>query len=214
MTRILIVDDHVLFREGLVGILETASEFEVIGEAGSASEAIEQARLHKPDMILMDWGLPDADGISATKQILSEQPECKIIFLTIFDDDEILFSAIRGGAKGFLLKNVSSKKLLEQLSAVNQGQSALSKAMTARLIEEFSHSAPGVKRNTSDFDKLSPREVDVLREIINGASNCEIASNLFITENTVKHHIHNILEKLGVQNRHQAANYARQNGFM
>jgi DNA-binding NarL/FixJ family response regulator len=213
MMRILIVDDHVLFREGLVGILRATPEFEVIGEAGSVREAIEQARLLKPDMILMDWGLPDGDGTSATEQILSEQAECKIVFLTIYEADEIMFSAIRAGAKGYLLKNVSSKKLVEQLLAVEEGKSALSKAMTARLMEEFSHTTQGDRRKTSGFEKLSPREVDVLREVINGASNCEIATSLFITENTVKHHIHNILEKLGVENRHQAASYARQNGF-
>lgn len=212
--KILIVDDHVLFREGLVGILCSSPEFEVVGEVGSVGEAIEQASLRKPDMILMDWGLPDGDGVTATQQILSKQPECKIVFLTIHDEDQILFAAIRSGAKGYLLKNVTGKKLVEQLLAVEQGHSALSKAMTARLMEEFSRTTQGdIKRKSNGFENLSPREMDVLQEVVHGASNCEIASSLFISENTVKHHIHNILEKLKVDNRHQAANYARNHGL-
>lgn len=213
--RILIVDDHVLFREGLVGILRSSPEFEVVGESGSVGEAIGHARFYKPDMILMDWGLPDGDGVTATQQILSELPECKIVFLTIHDEDQLLFAAIRSGAKGYLLKNVTGRKLVEQLLAVEQGKSALSKAMTARLMEEFSRTAPGENMHrTNGFENLSPREMDVLQEVVHGASNCEIATSLFISENTVKHHIHNILEKLKVENRHQAANYARKHGLV
>lgn len=211
--KILIVDDHVLFREGLVSILQPRPEFDVVGEAGSVSEAVEKARLHKPDMILMDWGLPDGDGAQASQLILSELPECKIIFLTIYEADEKLFSAIRCGAKGYMLKNVPSTKLLQALLDVDQGKPALSRAMTARLMEEFSQTSAANYQQNNSFEKLSSREKDVLQEVINGATNREIATTLFISENTVKHHIHNILDKLGVENRRQAAKYAREHGL-
>ena len=136
--KILIVDDHVLFREGLVGILMARPEFEVVGEAGTVSEAIEKARLEKPDTILMDWGLPDGDGSLASQQILAEQPECKIVFLTIYEADEKLFAAIRSGAKGYMLKNIPSEKLVRALLDVESGSAAISRKMTGQLMEAFS----------------------------------------------------------------------------
>lgn len=208
--KILIVDDHVLFREGLVGILKARPEFEVIGEAGSVSEAIAQARQHKPDMILMDWNLPDGDGSHATQVILAEKPDCKIVFLTIYEADENLFGAIRSGAKGYLLKNVPSANLVRALLDVEAGSSAISRAMTGRLMQEFAQTTSNDHNQPKVFQNLSPRELDILRELMKGATNREIANTLFISVNTVKHHIHNILEKLGVENRHQAADFARE----
>ena len=208
--RILIVDDHVLFREGLVGILKARPEFEVIGEAGSVSEAIAQAWQHKPDMILMDWNLPDGDGSHATQVILAEKPDCKIVFLTIYEADENLFGAIRSGAKGYLLKNVPSANLVRALLDVEAGSSAISRAMTGRLMQEFAQTTSNDHNQPKVFQNLSPRELDILRELMKGATNREIANTLFISVNTVKHHIHNILEKLGVENRHQAADFARE----
>lgn len=213
MIKILIVDDHVLFREGLVGILQTRPEFDVVGEAGTVSGSIEKARQYQPDMILMDWGLPDGDGSQASEKILAALPDCKIVFLTIYEADEKLFAAIRSGAKGYMLKNVPSAKLIRALLDVNAGNPAISRAMTGRLMEEFSQTTSVNKRQNNFFDKLSPREMDVLQEVVNGASNREIATILFISENTVKHHIHNILEKLGVENRRQAAIFAREHGL-
>ncbi len=133
--KILIVDDHILFRDGLVGILKARPEFEVVGEAGTVSEAIEKARRLKPDMILMDWGLPDGDGSQAAQQILSEQPECKIVFLTIYEADEKLYAAVRSGAKGYMLKNVPSEKLIHALLDVEAGKPAISRKMTGQLME-------------------------------------------------------------------------------
>lgn len=208
--KILIVDDHVLFREGLVGILRARPEFSVIGEAGSVSEAIKQARQHQPDMILMDWNLPDGDGSHATQVILAEMPDCKIVFLTIYEADENLFGAIRSGAKGYLLKNVPSANLVRALLDVEAGNSAISRAMTGRLMHEFAQTTSNEQNQPKAFQKLSPRELDILRELMKGATNREIAHSLFISVNTVKHHIHNILEKLGVENRHQAAEFARE----
>lgn len=211
--KILIVDDHVLFREGLVGIFAAHPEFEVVGEGGTVQEAVELARQLEPEMILMDWELPDGSGAEASRAILAELPECKIVFLTIYETDEKLFSAIRSGAKGYMLKNVSSAKLVRTLLDVEAGIPALSNEMTARLMEEFSHTSTKDELPTNSLEELSPREMDVLKELVEGASNREIADTLFISENTVKHHIHNILEKLNVENRRQAAHYAKKNGL-
>jgi DNA-binding NarL/FixJ family response regulator len=211
--KILIVDDHVLFREGLVGILKARPEFEVVGEAGTVSEAIEKARQYKPDMILMDWGLPDGDGSLASKQILDEQPDCKIVFLTIYEADEKLFAAIRSGAKGYMLKNIPSEKLVRALLDVESGSAAISRKMTGQLMDAFSRTNEKDRSQPDAFKKLSPREMEVLAEIVDGRTNREIATKLFISVNTVKHHTHSILDKLGVENRRQAADFARIHGI-
>lgn len=211
--KILIVDDHVLFREGLVGILKARPEFEVVGEAGTVSEAIEKARRYKPDMILMDWGLPDGDGSLASKQILDEQPDCKIVFLTIYEADEKLFAAIRSGAKGYMLKNIPSEKLVRALLDVESGSAAISRKMTGQLMDAFSRTNEKDQSQPDAFKKLSPREMEVLAEIVDGRTNREIATKLFISVNTVKHHTHSILDKLGVENRRQAAEFARTHGI-
>lgn len=211
--KILIVDDHVLFREGLVGILQARPEFEVVGEAGTVSGAIEKARICKPDMILMDWSLPDGDGSQASQQILKEQPDCKIVFLTIYEADEKLFAAVRSGAKGYLLKNIPGANLIRALLDVESGSSAISRKMTSQLMEEFSRTNIKDQTRPEAFNKLSTREMDVLEEIVKGSTNREIATELFISVNTVKHHIHSILDKLGVENRRQAADFARAQGI-
>ncbi len=211
--KTLIVDDHVLFREGLVSILKERPEFKVVGEAGSVSEAIEMARQTEPELILMDWSLPDGDGSQASKQILAEQPNCQIVFLTVHEDDEKLFGAIRSGAKGYILKSVASAKLIRALLDVEAGNAAISRKMTVRLMEEFSHTPPEDQNQPRVFASLSPREMEVLQGIVDGATNQEIATKLFISINTVKRHIHSIFEKLGVENRRQAAEFARQQGF-
>lgn len=205
---ILVVDDHVLFRDGLISLFTSTPDFQVIGQAGSVSEGIEKALYHKPDIILMDFSLPDGTGLDATKAILEELPNCKIIFLTVFETDENLLTAIRLGAKGYMLKNVSSSSLISSLQALAQGEIAMSRKMMSRVLE-FSRKTPLPPTNNL-IAKLSPREIDVLCEIQEGASNLEIAQKLYLAENTVKHHIHSILEKLGVENRRQAAEIAKQ----
>lgn len=205
---ILVVDDHVLFRDGLISLFTSTPDFKVIGQAGSVSEGIEKALYHKPDIILMDFSLPDGTGLDATKAILEELPNCKIIFLTVFETDENLLTAIRLGAKGYMLKNVSSSSLISSLQALAQGEIAMSRKMMSRVLE-FSRKTPLPPTNNL-IAKLSPREIDVLCEIQEGASNLEIAQKLYLAENTVKHHIHSILEKLGVENRRQAAEIAKQ----
>jgi len=204
--KILIVDDHILFREGLVSLFRSTPEFVVVGEAGSVKEGIENAFAHRPDIILMDFSLPDGTGLDATSSILEELPQCKIVFLTVYETDENLFAAIRQGAKGYMLKNISSSSLLASLRALNQGEIAMSRKMMSRVVESAQSNSSS--QNDAFLDRLSPREMDILYELRTGASNSEIARKLFISENTVKHHIHNILDKLGVKNRRQAGAFA------
>ena len=208
--RLLVVDDHILFREGLIAIIRSASDIEVVGQAGTVREAIETVRLLKPDLVLMDFGLPDGTGVEATHAILKEYPECKIVFLTMSAEDDNLFAAIRGGAKGYLLKDMHPQKLIAALRSVQQGESALSRTMTLRVMEELSRTR---KTEYPSEITLTHREVDVLRAIAAGFSNQDIANHLFITENTVKYHVHSILDKLKLTSRKEAAAYAREHGL-
>jgi DNA-binding NarL/FixJ family response regulator len=211
--RVLIVDDHILFREGLVGLLRSQSDMEVVGESGSVQEAIDQALKTKPNIILMDFSLPDGTGIDATRAILAELPQTRIIFLTVHDNDERLILAMRAGAKGYLLKNLSVNKLLASLRALDRGEAALSRTMMARILEEFAQSNPNDSAALSPLVGLTTREMQVLQELAEGITNQEIATRLFISENTVKNHIHNILEKLSLNNRREAIEYTRKYGL-
>lgn len=209
--KIVIVDDHVLFREGLASIIGSEPGIEIVGMAGTVDEAIQMTGLHRPDVILMDFTLPDGTGADATRQILSEHPECKIVFLTMSEQDEDLFDAIRSGAKGYLLKNMQPQKLVVALRSVHRGESALSRSMTMRLMEELSRTKkPEVFQDVT----LTHREVEVLRTLASGKSNQEIATELFISENTVKYHVHSMLGKLGVNDRRELAKYAKDHGYM
>ncbi len=211
--RILIVDDHILFREGLTGLLRAQPDMEVIGECGTMNEAISQALLLKPDVVLMDFSLPDGTGLEATRAILAELPLTEIIFLTVHDNDERLIAAMRAGAKGYLLKNLSVNKLLASLRALERGEAAISRTMMARILEEFAQSRPASASAPSPLVGLTSREIEVLQELADAITNQEIATRLFISENTVKNHIHNILEKLNLHNRREAIEFARKNGL-
>jgi DNA-binding NarL/FixJ family response regulator len=211
--RVLIVDDHVLFREGLVSLLKTQPDITVAGEAGSVSESIGMARELEPDLILMDFGLPDGTGLEATQAILAEQPEAKIVFLTVHEKDDRLFAAIRSGAKGYLLKNVPVSKLLDYLRGVERGEAAVSPTMTSHILDEFARLGPGPDPGPAELDELTPREVEVLQQVVQGATNREIADRLCISENTVKNHVGNILAKLNLRNRREAAGFARRYGL-
>jgi two-component system, NarL family, nitrate/nitrite response regulator NarL len=211
MIRLMIVDDHALFREGLASIIRSEPDIEITGLAGSVREAAEMARQVRPDMILMDFSLPDGTGADATRQILGEVPECKIVFLTMSEEDENLFDAIRAGARGYLLKNMQPSKLVVALRSVQNGESALSRNMTMRLMEELSRTK---KSETPSDATLTLREIDVIRALASGQSNAEIAAQLFISENTVKYHVHSALGKLGLSDRRQLAAYARERGLV
>ena len=213
MIRLVIVDDHTLFREGLASIIQLEPDIEVSGLAGTVQEAVEIVRQLKPDMVLMDFALPDGNGADATRMVLDEHPECKIIFLTMSDSDENLFAAIRSGAKGYLGKNMSPSKLVTTIRSVQQGESALSRSMTLRLMEELSRTKETERLGDASLAKLTRRELDVLRELATGKTNKEIANRLYISENTVKYHVHSILEKLNLSGRRAAAKFAKEHGI-
>ncbi len=210
---ILVIDDHILFREGLVSLLKSTPDLNVVGEAGSVHEGIEKARRLSPEIVLMDFSLPDGTGLDATSAILAELPSCKIVFLTVHETEEKLFAAIRLGAKGYMLKNIASINLISSLRALGSGEMALSRLMMSRALDQFSQVTASVASKNDLMARLSPREIDVLRELESGATNQEIASSLFLSENTVKHHIRSLLDKLGVENRRAAATLARQYGI-
>jgi DNA-binding NarL/FixJ family response regulator len=207
--RILIVDDHILFREGLVGLLKNQPDFDVVGEAGTVSDACNKALDLQPNIILMDFSLPDGTGAEAAEKILATHPEINIVFLTVHETDDMLFASIRSGAKGYLLKNLPVSKLLEALRGLSRGEAPLSRQMTSRILDKFAH------ENTSGYGihpvlhQLTPREIEIIKEVSSGATNDEIALHLFISVNTVKNHIHNILEKLDLKNRRDLAAFAQ-----
>jgi DNA-binding NarL/FixJ family response regulator len=209
--KIAIVDDHVLFREGIAAIIRSEPDIEIVGMAGSVQEAVEMVRAVKPEIVLMDFKMPDGSGVEATRMILAQQPTCKIIFLTMSEEDEDLLAAIRSGAKGFLLKNVKPSALLDAIRSVQNGESALSQKMTLRLMDELSHSN---KLKHPAENTLTLRELDVLRAIASGLSNQEIGRQLFISENTVKFHVHSLLAKLNLSDRKEAKRYAREHGLL
>jgi len=213
MIRLIIVDDHTLFREGLASIIQLEPDIEVSGLAGTVQEAVEVVRQLKPDMVLMDYSLPDGTGADATRLVLDEHPDCKVIFLTMSDTDENLFAAIRSGAKGYLVKNMSPSKLVTTIRSVQQGESALSRSMTLRLMEELSRTKEPERLGDTSLAKLTRREMDVLHELATGMTNKEIAKRLYISENTVKYHVHSILEKLNLSDRRAAAKFAKEHGI-
>ena len=213
VNKILVVDDHTLFREGLVSLLRAQSDFVVVGEAGTVSEAVAQTQELAPDIVLMDYSLPDGTGADAAARILNIHQEVKIVFLTIHETDDILFDSIRSGAKGYLLKDLPASKLMEALRGLTRGEAPISRRMTSRILDEFSHQRPAGIGFDHAFKQLTPREVEIVTEVVNGASNSEIAANLFISVNTVKNHIHNILEKLELNDRRELAAFARQHGI-
>ncbi|MGE5221559.1 MAG: response regulator [Omnitrophica WOR_2 bacterium] len=213
MINLLIVDDHILFREGLASLFSRQPDFQVVGEAGSVQEAIQSARQLAPDVILMDFSLPDGTGLDATKEILQALPQTKIVFLTMHEQDDRLFSAIRSGAKGYLLKNLAVTKLLAALRSLEQGEAPISGQMAAKILDEFSRTSHGASPDKTVLEPLSTRELEVFHEIVAGASNREIAGKLVISENTVKNHVHNILDKLQINSRREIAAFAADHGL-
>lgn len=211
--KVLIVDDHILFREGLAGLLRSQADMQVVGECGSVQEAIETVQVVQPDVILMDFSLPDGTGLDATRAIINLMPEAQIIFLTVHDNDERLIAAMRSGAKGYLLKNLSVNKLLASLRALERGEAAISRTMMARILEEFAQAEANPQPEPSPLIGLTSREIEVLQELALGITNQEIANRLYISENTVKNHIHNILEKLKLNNRREAIEFAHRHGL-
>jgi DNA-binding NarL/FixJ family response regulator len=213
MLRILVVDDHALFRAGLVGLLKTQPDFEIAGEAGNAGEAVTLANSLKPDVILMDLGLPDGSGIEAMTHILKRNPHTKTVILTIHESETQAFEAIRRGAKGFLFKDISTVKLMESLRALQRGEMAVSRLVLSRFVEETLHWISPQAQEWRRERGITTREIEIMAELTTGSSNREIAGQLNISENTVKVHVHNILEKLGLRSRRELAEFARRHGL-
>lgn len=212
--RILLVDDHILFRKGVASLLASRNHMEVVGEAGDGAEALTRARESMPDVILMDIGMPKCSGLDATRRIKREMPHVKIIMLTVSDDDHDLFTAIKNGAEGYLLKNLEPHQFFDMLEVIHQGEAPISGVMAAKILQEFRQPDPSPAQPAEARDELTPREVEVLELVVEGRTNKEIAEALSITENTVKIHLRNILEKLHLQNRIQAAVYAVRRGLV
>jgi len=212
--RVLIVDDHALFRSGLAQLL-VSKGVEVVGEAADGLEAIGLAKEKQPDIILMDIRMPRCGGLEATRSILEFMPTVRIVILTVSDDDDDLFNAIRSGAQGYLLKNVAPDELIRLLEGVAAGESPISGSMASRLLAEFAHRtrAP-VATEAGPAHPLTQREMAVLRLVAAGNSNREVAAALAISENTVKNHLRSILEKLHLENRVQAVAFAIRQGLV
>lgn len=213
--RVLLVDDHALFREGLAGILSAHPDIEVVSEAEDGLEALVKAQELRPDLILMDVTMPGCDGLEATQLIKAALPDVKIVMLTMHDEDDKLFEAIRSGAEGYLLKGTTSQVLIAMLQGVMRGEAAISKTMAARILTEFKRISLRMPPSaTKDAMVLTAREKDVLTLVVAEAMDKEIAVELSITLNTVKTHMRNILSKLHATSRQQAATYAVQEGLI
>lgn len=208
--RVLLVDDHVLFREALVSLLEAQPDLKVVGQADSMRDAIVLTRNVLPDLVLMNIVLPDGTGAEAIRAILAERPETKIVVLTLSEEDDQLFEAIRAGAIGYLSKHVCVAVLFKTLQGVMRGEAGISGITARRILDEFARLSP---TRSDEGALLTSREVEVLRELANGASNQAIAERLVISENTVKNHVRNILLKLHFHSRREAADYARRHGL-
>jgi len=208
--RVLLTDDHAIVRKGVRALLATERDIQVVGEACSGKEAVAQAEALCPDVILMDLVMPELDGIEATRQIMAKQPGAHILILTSFAADEKVFPAIKAGALGYLLKDSGPEELVEAIRRVNQGEPSLEPSIARKVLMELSHRP---KQQPLSADPLSEREFDVLRLIAKGCSNKEIALKLSVSDLTVRTHVSNILAKLHLASRTQAALYALQKGI-
>lgn len=204
--RVLLVDDHEVVRLGLKALLEHHSHFEVVGEAGTARDAIEQVAQLLPEIVLMDIRLPGVSGIEACEEITHRFPETRVIMLTSYAEDEMLFSAIRAGASGYVLKQIGGEDLVRALEAVGRGEALLDSAVTQRVFQEVRRAVK--EEEASAFASLSQQEKHVLLLVSEGKTNREIAKALFLGEGTVRNYVSSILSKLGVSNRAEAAAYA------
>ena len=208
--RVLVVDDHDLFRDGIASLL-SARGYEVVGQASDGLEAVIRARELRPDLVLMDIRMPNMGGLEATRFITSEMPDVKVVMLTVSDDEADLFEAIKSGAQGYLLKKLKSEVFFDLISGVRSGEAPISPRMASKMLAEFLQGqTPHSKAERKST--LSAREMEVLELVAQGKTNKDIAASLIISESTVKYHLRNILDKLHLDNRAQAAAYAASRG--
>ena len=212
--KVLLADDNALFREGMAGLLARCGDVQVVGQAKDAAEAVRKTSLLRPDVVLMDLAMPLGGGLEATRRILEERPEQAVCMLTVSEQSQDLFATIRSGARGYLVKTVQLEDLCNGLHVLADGGSVVSPHLATQLLDEFAKLAQGVREGPSEAEKLTSREREVLELIARGASNKEIAQRLVIAENTVKVHLRNILDKLHLRNRQQAAAFAVQEGLV
>jgi DNA-binding NarL/FixJ family response regulator len=212
VTTVVIVDDHDMVRAGLATLLEDAGDITVVGQARDGEQAVRTVRRLRPDVVLMDIRMPVMDGIAATRELLSDPQAPPVLVLTTFDVDELVYEALRAGASGFLLKDAPAEDLASAVRAVAAGQAALHPAIARRVIERFVASAHPEPRPLPA--ELSSREVEVLRLVARGMTNLEIAGELFVSEATVKTHVHNIFVKCGLRDRTQAVILAYETGLV
>ena len=211
--RVLLADDHPLFREGVAALLQSHG-YEVAGMVGDGQAVIEQARLLKPDLILMDINMPHLDGLAATSVLSQELPSTPVIMLTVSDDDARVFDAVKSGAKGYLLKNTSSQTFFAMLDGIAAGDAPIPRGLADKILKEFDAPGAEVPTSPSASEHLSEREIGVLRLVSEGLTNREIGVRLGVSENTIKFHLKNILQKLHLRNRAQAVAYAMQKGLV
>ncbi len=211
--RILLVDDHILFRKGLARLLDAQPDFQVVGEAADGLEALEQARALRPDVVLMDLRMPVCDGLEATRRIKRELPSVRVVMLSVSEDEQDFFAAIRCGADGYLVKDMRPEGLFQELRGMAQGEAPLSRSMTGKLLRQLARASRPAAPPSSP-EALSSREREVLVLLAEGLSNAEIAEELGVTVNTVRNHVRSILEKLELRNRVQAAVYAVRAGLL
>ncbi len=219
MIRVLLVDDQAMIRDGLAVLLTSSGEIEVTAQAGDGAQAVELAATCELDVIVMDIRMPTMDGIEATTKIVADRPEPDsgphILILTTFDHDDYVYSALAAGASGFLLKDAPARDLVDAVKIIAQGDALLAPSITRRLLADFAgRRREGRGANPQAVAALTPRELDVLREMARGLSNSEIAGSLFLSEQTVKTHVAHILTKLAVRDRTQAVVFAYENGVV
>ncbi|TVT49727.1 MAG: response regulator transcription factor [Denitromonas halophila] len=214
--RILLVDDHGLFRSGIKSLLKRSDEFEVVGEAADGLEGAKRAKHLAPDVVLLDLHMPGVGGLDALKLILEDVPQTHVLMLTVSEDSEDLLTTLRGGATGYLLKNIEAETLIDAIRMASRGEPVVSPLMMGKLLANRSHGGPSAANPAAadaELDKLTPREREILACIAKGQSNKQIARNLEVAESTVKIHVQSVLKKLHLSSRVQAAVFAVERGF-
>jgi two-component system, NarL family, response regulator DevR len=209
--RLLVVDDHEVVRQGLVALFDRREGFQVVAEAGTVADAVEQARRHEPDIVIMDVRLPDGSGIEACREIRAERPSTRVVMLTSYPDEEAVLSAIVAGAAGYLLKQVRARDLVAALEAVGRGESLLDPAVTEKVLERVRRIATGAQ--TDEIAMLTSQEQKILMLVAEGMTNKEIAADVFLSDKTVKNYVSSILSKLNLERRAQAAAFVAKRGI-